>query len=202
MNAIPEQALTILLESTGEKLTMWRSVDEDGVQQLQMLGCLPARQPGPPMHVHVEEDEATEVVSGVMSVSLDGQEFEVNKNESAVFPKGSVHRWWNDGTEDLEFRGVAKPVADLDDYLHALFDVINAGKGRPSFFYLAHLMHRYRKTQIALNMPPWLQRFLFPAVVLVGQLLGKYRGNDWPGCPLRCQGAVLVAETEVVSPHH
>jgi len=28
-----------------------------------------------------------------------------------------------------------------------------------------------------------------PAVVLIGTILGRYRGLDWPGCPDRCADA-------------
>ncbi|MDG2014518.1 MAG: cupin domain-containing protein [Pirellulaceae bacterium] len=195
MKSIPSQALTIRLKSTGEQLSMWRTLDADGNPELQMVGCLPSQQPGPPMHIHFAEDESTEVIAGTMSVALDGQEFEVAKSESAFFPRGSVHRWWNDAHEDLEFRGVATPAVDLDAYLHALFDVINsAGAGKPSLFYLAHLMRRHRKTQVALEVPAAMQHLGFPLVVLAGTLLGKYRGTDWPGCPCRCTGASLIAD--------
>jgi hypothetical protein len=50
-------------------------------------------------------------------------------------------------------------------------------------------MHRHRDTQVVLMMPPMLQRILFPAVIGIGQLLSRYRGAAWPGCPVRCQGA-------------
>ena len=196
MSSLPHNALTIKLESTGEQLSMWRTLDANGKQELQMVGCLPSQQPGPPMHIHFAEDESTEVLAGTMSVALDGQEFQVGTSESAFFPKGSTHRWWNDADEDLQFRGVASPAVDLDVYLHGLFDVINsAGTGRPSLFYLAHLMRRHRKTQVALEVPAVMQRFGFPLVVLLGTLMGKYRGTDWPGCPSRCSGVTLIADS-------
>ena len=43
-------------------------------------------------------------------------------------------------------------------------------------------------------MPRVLQMFVLPLIVLVGTLLGRYRGTEWPGCPERCTGAPLVAE--------
>jgi hypothetical protein len=71
-----------------------------------------------------------------------------------------------------------------------VFEVMNAGSaGRPSLFYLAHLVLRHRRTQAALVMPPAIQTVVFRAVVAIGTLLGRYRGTDWPGCPARCTGA-------------
>jgi hypothetical protein len=78
----------------------------------------------------------------------------------------------------------------LDRYLQAVFDVMNAGPdGRPPLFYLAHVALRHRHTQAVLIMPRPIQAVLFRALVAIGAVLGRYRGNDWPGCPVRCLGA-------------
>jgi len=67
--------------------------------------------------------------------------------------------------------------------LQAMFEVLNAGgPNRPPIFYMAHVAYRHRKTQSALVVPRAVQRILFPIVVLLGTLLGKYRGTAWPGC--------------------
>jgi hypothetical protein len=78
-----------------------------------------------------------------------------------------------------------------------MFEVINAGApNRPPLFYLAHVALRHRRTQSVLIMPVAVQAILFRAVIVLGTLLGRYRGTGWPGCPARCTGApeVLVEE--------
>jgi hypothetical protein len=32
-------------------------------------------------------------------------------------------------------------------------------------------------------------RRVFPLIVTIGRVLGKYRGVNWPGCPESCTGA-------------
>jgi hypothetical protein len=86
---------------------------------------------------------------------------------------------------------------DLDRFLQAVFEVVNAGpKGRPAVFYMAHAAFRHRRTQAPLMMPRPIQAVLFRIVVVIGTVLGRYRGNDWPGCPSRCLGAPLCAEED------
>jgi hypothetical protein len=51
-----------------------------------------------------------------------------------------------------------------------------------------------RVTSPALIMPRPAQAVLFRLLVAVGTALGRYRGNDWPGCPSRCPGALMCAE--------
>ena len=105
-----DQVLMIELEHTGERLAMWRTRDSNGIEELQMTGRLPAHQQGPPLHIHFREDEHTKVVAGTLSASVDGKDLVVKAGGSAYFPKGSVHRWWNDGDEELVFQGVAAPA--------------------------------------------------------------------------------------------
>ena len=49
---------------------------------------------------------------------------------------------------------------------------------------MAHLAWRHRHTQAVLFAPLWLQKLLVPAIVFAGTILGRYRGTDWPGCPI------------------
>jgi hypothetical protein len=89
-----------------------------------------------------------------------------------------------------ELSGRVVPAGDLDRFLQAVFAVINASPaGRPSLFYIAHVLWRYRQTQLMMVPPRAIQRIAFPLIVLVGTILGKYRGTSWPGSPESCPGA-------------
>ena len=136
-------------------------------------------------------------MAGTLAAMVDGQRLTARTGETVVLPRGSVHRWWNDGDDTLQFDGHAHPVADLDRFLQATFEVLNAGpEGRPPVFYMAHVALRHRRTQAMLAIPRPVQPVLFRVVVALGTLLGRCRGNDWPGCPSRCLGAPLSAEDE------
>jgi hypothetical protein len=116
----------------------------------------------------------------------------VQTGGNAAFPAGVVHSWWNAGETLLEFNGRVVPAVDLDQFLQALFAVLNASAtNRPSIFYLAHVLWRHRRTQAIAAAPIAIQRILFPVVLLIGRVLGKYKGQDWPGCPETCNGAPL-----------
>jgi hypothetical protein len=78
-----------------------------------------------------------------------------------------------------------------------LFAVLNASPGgRPSIFHLAHVLSRHRDTQSIMVPPSAIQRIVFPGVLFIGRILGKYRGSSWPGSPESCPGA-LVADAAV-----
>jgi len=178
---------------TGELLSIQRVKRGDEVW-LELKGSLPPHRQGPPMHVHFAEHEEGHVKSGTLSAVIDGRRITAGAGESTSIPRGSAHRWWNDGDDLLEFEGYAGPVVDLDRYLQAVFEIMNAGPaGRPSLFYLAHVALRHRRSQAVLIMPRPVQAVLFRVLVAVGTVLGRYRGDDWPGCPSRCSGAAMAA---------
>jgi mannose-6-phosphate isomerase-like protein (cupin superfamily) len=186
--------LIIEYRHTGERLAMRRVKRGDEVW-LELKGSIPAHRQGPPLHSHVAEDEEGVVRSGTMSAVLNGHRFTAGPGEQALFPRGSAHRWWNDGNEPLVFDGYVRPAVDFDRFLQATFEVLNAGPdGRPPLFYMAHLLLRHRHTQTVLFVPQPIQAALFRVIVTVGTLLGRYRGDSWPGCPSRCAGAPFAAE--------
>jgi len=175
---------------TGEILRMRRVRDPGGQTVLTIEGSLPPRSSGPPAHVHFQQHEEGTVKAGTLGARVGNEKIVVPAGGTGLFPAGVVHAWWNEGEDLLELSGRAIPAVDLDRYLQAVFAVVNAGpSGRPSIFYLAHVMWRHRDTQVVMTPPPAIQRIVFPVVVLLGHILGKYRGDSWPGSPASCTGA-------------
>jgi mannose-6-phosphate isomerase-like protein (cupin superfamily) len=195
MGEMNVQSLTLENRHTGERLFLRRVRRGDEVW-LELNGSLPPHREGPAMHVHFMEDEDGKVQSGTLSAVINGRQLTVGPGEAILIPRGAVHRWWNAGNEPLEFGGYVKPVVDLDRYLQAVFEIINAGPDgrRPPLFYIAHAALRHRHTQAVVLMPRPIQAVLFRVIVAIGTVLGRYRGDDWPGCPSRCPGAPMGVE--------
>jgi quercetin dioxygenase-like cupin family protein len=177
----------------GEKLRLQRVRDNNGQIILNIEGSLPPGAEGPPPHIHTELAEIGVVSAGTLGALVGKERTTLPVGSNAVFPAGVVHTWWNAGDSLLEFGGQAIPAGDLDCYLQAIFAVVNANPSRrPSIFYVAHVLWRYRHKHILASPPRIVQRIAFPLVVFVGHLLGKYRGNDWPGSLACCTGAPEV----------
>ena len=100
----------------------------------------------------------------------------------AQLPPGEAHRWWNAGQSELHATGWAKPALNIEYFLTALFESTkrNGGK-RPALFDAVFLTRRYRSEFGLLAIPAPVQAFVFPVVLALGYLLGKYsRYNDAP----------------------
>ena len=188
------QFLQIENRHTGEILRIRRVREANGQVILVLEGSLPPHTSGPPLHVHFQEHEHGHVTAGTLGAIVENRKFTVPTGGAVDLPAGVPHRWWNAGEDLLEFNGRAVPAVDLDRFLQAIFAVINAGaSGRPSLFYLAHVARRHRHTQELRAVPVALQKIVFPVILLIGHILGKYRGDDWPGSPASCGGAPEVA---------
>ena len=123
--------LVIENRHSGERLAMRRIKRGDEVW-LELKGSAPPHRQGPPLHIHLAEDEEGFVRSGTLSAVLNGRRLTAGSGERVSLPRGSAHRWWNDGNEPLVFEGYARPAVDLDRFLQAIFEVLNAGSaGRP-----------------------------------------------------------------------
>jgi mannose-6-phosphate isomerase-like protein (cupin superfamily) len=199
MRTIVDNFLRLENRHTGEILCMQRMREADGQVVLTIEGSLPPHMDGPPLHQHFQEREEGMVKAGMLGAQVGNKELIVPAGGSAVFPAGVSHKWWNAGEDLLELSGRVIPAVDLDRYLQAVFAILNASStGRPSVFYIAHALWRHRQTQASLVPPRFVQRILFPVVLLIGRILGKYRGESWPGSPESCTGAPEVQEVQDV----
>ena len=177
----------------GEILRMRRVRDAEGQTVLNIEGSLPARMSGPPLHVHFHQREEFVVKAGSLGVQIGNAKSIVPAGGVGLFPPGVPHTWWNAGDDLLELSGRATPAVDLDRYLQAAFAVLNSSpSGRPSVFYIAHVLWRHRHTQALVSPPGFIQVVVFPLILFVGRILGKYRGDNWPGSPASCPGAPEV----------
>ena len=132
---------------------------------------------GPPMHVHHLQDEGFTVQKGRIGYQRPGEpEAFAGPGESIVFKAGEPHRFWNAGETDLVCTAFVEPADNVEYLLTELFDSARRGnRGRPGIFEAAFLMRRYRSEFEMLEIPAAMKRFVFPVLVAIGTLLGKYR---------------------------
>jgi quercetin dioxygenase-like cupin family protein len=160
----------------GERLTFLRRVSTPRGERLEVENCV---QPGggPPMHVHHHQEESLTVVQGRIGYQRPGEEPRfAEAGETVTFGAGEAHRFWNAGEGELRCTGYIEPPDSIEYFLRAIYESQKrSGGSRPGAFDAAYLSWRYRDEFAMVDIPRFVQCFVFPVQVLVGTLLGKYR---------------------------
>lgn len=159
----------------GERLTFARRVPGPAGDRVEG-DALVAPGAGPPMHVHYLQDEAFTVVRGRIGFQRGGQNPEfATEGATVLFRAGEPHRFWNAGDSELYCTAYIEPAGNAEYFLAALFESQKSNGGRrPALFDVAYLTRRYRSEYALLVIPAVVQRLVFPAIVLIGKIFGKY----------------------------
>jgi mannose-6-phosphate isomerase-like protein (cupin superfamily) len=143
---LDEKRRTITNQNTGEDITFQTyGYESGGKEAAALLVCKPGG--GPPIHYHTTYAERFEAVEGEVGVLL-GKDLSSLKTihlkpgEGADIPIGTVHRFFNDGNEDVTFRGYVRPGhAGFERSLYILFGLNNDGLADPKTGMPHSLLH-------------------------------------------------------------
>ncbi len=155
----------------GERITfLSRTGDRLEVENVVIPGA------GPPMHVHHYLVEALTVQEGRIGYQRLGEPEQFGgPGDTVAFQPGEAHRFWNAGTTDLRCTGYIEPADNVEYILGELFASIRRSGGtQPDPFEMAFLCTRFRSEFEPMMIPPPVRRVLFPVLVVVGRLLGKF----------------------------
>jgi quercetin dioxygenase-like cupin family protein len=160
----------------GERLTFMRRVQGSHGDRLEVENLVKPGS-GPPMHVHHHQEEALTIQQGRVGYQRLGEPPQFAEfGETVVFKPGEAHRFWNAGEEDLRCTGYIQPADNLEYFLTALYESQRENGGRrPDPFEAAFLATRFRSEFGMAVIPAGVRRLVFPVLVIVGRLLGKYR---------------------------
>jgi mannose-6-phosphate isomerase-like protein (cupin superfamily) len=122
---------------------------------------------GPPLHVHPQQEETFEVLSGVLDVWIDGRWREIGPGECITVPAGAPHTIGNRHSEEVRALNAHTPALGFPDYMAGLHDLVHSGKVRAlppkdprSVIYLSMLFAAHERTLASVKPPQRLMRIL------------------------------------------
>lgn len=146
-------------------------------------------------HVHRDQEELFEVVSGKLGIRVGGQEVLLTPGQSGVGPPGVPHAWWNPGDdEEVRFLAGIRPGLDVETMLETVLGLMRDGRTIGPIprnpLQLAVLAHEIGSWLV---LTPVEKALLAPvaALAFVGELLGyrarypEYSGPDGQAAPIR-----------------
>ena len=82
----------------------------------------------PLAHVHPRQEERFEIASGRARIRVGRQVRRARAGESVVVPRGTVHRLWNDGEDELHVLVEFRPALRTEEGFEQLFGLGRDGK--------------------------------------------------------------------------
>ncbi len=84
-----------------------------------------------PAHSHDHYEETIYGIDGVLTWTVDGQQIDIGAGQALCIPRGAVHRFDNNGSQDVKALCVITPAALGPEYFREAFAVLNAAAGGP-----------------------------------------------------------------------
>ena len=165
----------------GERIVFRRTAADSGGAVLSFDYFLPAGGSVPLAHVHPRQEERFEVVSGRARIRVGRRLRGASAGESVVVPRGSVHRLWNDGEDELHVLVEFRPALRTEEGFEQLFGLARDGKlsrrGFPHPLQIAVMAKEYRDEAQFPLLPTVVQRALIAPLAAIGARRG-YRMFD------------------------
>jgi quercetin dioxygenase-like cupin family protein len=108
---------------TGEQATGSVAVFELSVPSGQRLSA--------PAHSHDHYEETIYGLAGVATWTVDGKPIDVGPGQALCIPRGAIHRFDNNGSEDVKALCVITPAAIGPQYFREVAEVMTAAAGGP-----------------------------------------------------------------------
>jgi mannose-6-phosphate isomerase-like protein (cupin superfamily) len=177
---------------TGERIVFNKTSAETGGEAVEIEVYVRPGGVVAAAHVHPYQTERFEVISSRLGMKLGRRSLEAGPNDIVVVERGTPHRFWNAGDEELHFVTVVKPALQFERLLETMFGLAADGKtnrkGMPNPLRLA-VIAREHFDDVRLPFPPvWMQR----AGLALGAPLGRLAGYEPTYVPAGDPAAALV----------
>lgn len=84
-----------------------------------------------PAHSHDQYEETVYGIAGVLTWTVDGAPIDVGPGQALCIPRGAVHRFDNNGTQDVKALCLITPAAIGPRFFREAAEVIDAAAGGP-----------------------------------------------------------------------
>jgi quercetin dioxygenase-like cupin family protein len=100
-----------------------------------------------PAHSHDHYEETIYGIDGVLTWTVDGKTIDVGPGQALCIPRGAIHRFDNNGIQDVKALCMITPAAIGPPYFREAAEVIKAaGGGPPDRVRMAEIMRRHGLT--------------------------------------------------------
>jgi quercetin dioxygenase-like cupin family protein len=178
---------TISNAETGEIYEFLETASDTGGAYVKMKATITRKGELVPNHFHTRQDESFEVLSGQLTIWLNGKTTVLRAGDKLTLPKHIPHNHFNNEDMPVTYIHTVGPALDFEHLIESLTGLAIDGKSRNGRYgmmqALVFLRYLDSKTYVA-AIPMGLQKILMHTVAPVGRLFGwravyrKYSGFE------------------------
>lgn len=116
---------SITLKTSGEAIDFVRTGKDTNGAFTEVICTVPARQKGPPSHIHPLQDENFEVIKGKLELYAGGKIVVLEQGQSFNVAAKTAHTFSNPCNTEIKFRATYKPALNIDYFLVQSFGCLN-----------------------------------------------------------------------------
>lgn len=184
---MPQKGKIMHNPHTGDTYEFLETANDTGGARVQLRAVICRKGKLVPNHFHVLQDEWFEVVSGTLTIWLEGKYHTLQAGEKILLPKNKPHNHYNDSNTPVTYIHTVSPALDFDYLIENLAGLSADGKGKNGKFGLLQelvtLKYLDSKSYLA-DIPVGLQKGMMNILAPIGRLLGyraiykKYSGME------------------------
>lgn len=172
---MPSKGQILSNPDTGDVYEFLETAKDTNGQRVTVKMTLKSKGELVPNHLHALQDEHFEVLSGNLTILLDGKKQVLTQGEKMTLPKNKPHNHYNANNEAVVFIQSITPALDFDYLIENIIGLAIDGKmpnGKAGLIQeLVTLKYLDSKSYLA-NIPQGVQRFLMNIVGPIGRLFG------------------------------
>lgn len=184
---MPTKGQIITNPTNGDVYEFIETANDTNGERVVMKATLSTKGKVVPNHIHVFQDETFEVISGNLTIMIDGSTKILSKGEIFTLPKNIPHNHYNNEDFPVSYIHTVTPALDFDYFLETLIGLAADGKSKNGKYGLVQELVALRyldgKTYLA-DIPLGIQKVLMNIVAPIGRRFGyraiykKYSGIE------------------------
>lgn len=140
-----------------------------------------------PNHFHIYQEESFEVISGYLTVMVNGDTRILSEGEKITFDKNIPHNHYNNEDVALTYIHSVRPALDFDYLIENLAGLAGDGKSKNGSYGLIQelvALRYYDSKSFLSDIPITIQKILMHTIAPIGRLFGyraiykKYSGIE------------------------
>lgn len=168
---------TIRNPMTGQEIRFIQTSKDSNGQLLEMESTYNAMSKEPVSHYHPYQDEFFTIISGEMTVRLDGEETHtLQAGDTLEIPRNQIHAMWNATNQKAVVNWQVRPALNTEELLETVMGLANDGKcnrnGMPGILQIALTSRKYDRELRLVSPPLLVQRVVFSVLKPFAMMAG------------------------------